>query len=93
MKELFEITKNKYLENVYNGLSEHKKEIWEDQINKPDGWIKIRIEDAEIAKHKVAIMDAIWVGLNVSDEVLKDYPDIIERFKNEIKENNLLRVV
>jgi len=80
MKNIFEVTKKEYLNGIYNTLSEHKKEIWLDQIEKPEGWIRTRIQ-TEIAKHKVAIMDAIWTGLNVSNEVLKDYPDIIEKLK------------
>lgn len=92
MSNIFEMTKKEYLQMVYDSLTEHKKEIWLDQIEKPEGWIKTRIQ-VEIAKHKVAIIDAIWTGINVSNEVLKDYPDIIEKFKNEIEENKLLKAI
>lgn len=92
MKNIYEITKKEYLEDVYNGLSEHKKEIWNNQIESPEGWIRIR-KETEIAKHKVSVMNAIWLGENVSDEVLKEYPDIKEKFKNEIEENKYLKAI
>lgn len=88
MKNVYEMTKKEYLDSVYEGLSEHRQEVWQEQLKNPDRWIWPSFE-TEIAKHKVAIIDAIWIGINVEQNVLKDYPNIIERFSKEIEENKI----
>lgn len=88
MKEIYEMTKEEYLNNFYNTLSDHKKEVWKEQMERPQNW-SWTMTIVEKAKHKVAIRNAIWIGKIVSDEVLKDYPDLVEQFKKEIEENKL----
>lgn len=86
MLKTYEMTNKEYFKNFYNSLSEFRKEIFKEQEEKPEGWTWT-MRTTETAKHKVAIIDAIWTGINVSEKVLKDYPDIKEQFKKEIEEN------
>lgn len=86
MNEIYNMTQDRYLKEIYNTLDGHSKYRWDEQIknNKIDNFSFLSIC---IAKHKVAIYDAIWEGINVSDNILKDYPDIINEFEKEINEN------
>lgn len=87
-KELYEVTKKEYLNNIYQTLEGVQKHKWEEQIknNKVDDFSFL---SKCLAKHKVSIINAIWEGKNVSIEVLKDYPEIQEEFKKEIEENKI----
>lgn len=90
MEEIYNITKDIYLNGIYDTLEGHQKYRWDEQIksNKIDNFSFLSVC---IAKHKVSVLNAIWEGINVSDDVLKDYPNIITEYKKEIKENKNMK--